>query len=130
MMEDAKDYLVKRGFPDGARFFFAPYNQVNGDTLELVEELHEYGFTFGGCPNGVPPAGKYAISRILGRDPSGVERILDLAEAHNQLTVINYHAIGSEHNVDKEQFQDVLDHLETKDVDVVTPSQLLDGEQG
>lgn len=130
MMEEAKDYLVKRGFPDGARFFFAPYNNVSGETLSLVEELHEYGFTFGACPSGVPPAGKVTISRILGRDPAGVKRILDLAAAHAQLVVINYHAIGPEHNVSLDQFIDVLDHIGTKDVDVITPSELLETEQG
>lgn len=129
-LQASKDWLNQRGFPDGARFFFAPYNQVNGDTLELVEEMHDYGFTFGACPNGTPPAGKTAISRFLGRDPAGAKRILDLVDEYNQLAVLNYHAIGPEHNVSLDQFLEVLDHVESKDVDVITPSQLLEMEQG
>ena len=128
MLEEAQTWLSQRGFPDGSRFFFAPYNQVNGDTLELVEELYEYGFTFGGCPNGAPPAGRTAISRVYGRDIAGAKQMVDLAEAHGQLTVLTYHAFGPEHNVTLDEFVEVLDHVKTKDVDVVTPSQVLEME--
>lgn len=125
LIKDAKQYLVQKGFPDGARFFAAPYNMVSGDTVKLVEEFHEYGFTFGGCPSTVPPTGRATISRILGRDLQGSRRVLNLADQFNQLVVLNYHAIGQQHNVTKEDFVHILDHIKKKDVDVITPSQLL-----
>jgi peptidoglycan/xylan/chitin deacetylase (PgdA/CDA1 family) len=127
-MVEARDWLSKRGFPDGSRFFFAPYNAVNGATLELVEELHEYGFTFGGCPNGAPPAGRTAISRVYGRDIPGAKRMVDMAEANGQLTVLTYHAFGPDYNVTLDEFVEVLDYVKTKNVDVITPSQLLEME--
>ena len=127
-MEAAKTWLEQRGFADGARSFFAPYDSVNGATLSLVEELHEYGFTFGGCPNGAPPAGTNAISRVYGRDVKGVKSLVDVAASYGQMVVINYGAIGEEYDVTPAMFKDVLNHVQSKDVDVVTPSKLLEME--
>lgn len=126
LIKDARQYLVQKGFPDGARFFAAPYNMVSSDTVELVKEFHEYGFTFGGSPSAIPPTGRATISRILGRDLQGSRRVLNLADQYNQLVVLNYHAIGEQHNVTKDDFVHILDHIEKKDVDVITPSELLE----
>ena len=127
-MEDAKTWLEQRGFADGSRFFFAPYDSVNGATLSLIDELHEYGFVFGASPNGAPPAGEKVVSRVYGRDVAGVKSLLDLAASYGQMLVINYGAIGEEYDVTPAMLRDVLDYVESKDLDVVTPSGLLEME--
>ena len=127
-MEAAKTWLEQRGFADGSRFFFAPYDRVDGATLELVDELHEYGFVFGASPNGAPPAGEKVVSRVYGRDVAGVKRLVELAASYGQMVVINYGAIGEEFDITPEMFRDVLDHVESQNVDVVTPSGLLEME--
>lgn len=129
LIKDSKQYLVQKGFDRGARFFAAPYNQINGATVELVEEFHEYGFTFGACPNATPPTCRPAISRVLARDLQGTRRVFNLADQFNQLAVLNFHAIGPDENISKQDFTHILDHLEKKDMDVITPSELLELEQ-
>jgi hypothetical protein len=71
----------------------------------------------------------HAISRVMGKDPRGTRRILNIAEAYNQLVVIQFHDIGEgdDYETSPEDFKNVLDHIEKKDMDVITPSDLIDG---
>ncbi|SFL69912.1 Peptidoglycan/xylan/chitin deacetylase, PgdA/CDA1 family [Halogranum rubrum] len=130
MIQQAKKYLELKGFPKGARHFVAPYNRVSETTLDIVSEFHETGFMFGACPNNAQqPSNMHAISRVMGKDPRGTRRILNIAEAYNQLVVVQFHDIGEgdDYEISPEDFKGVLDHIEKKDMDVITPSDLIDG---
>ncbi|WP_244531650.1 polysaccharide deacetylase family protein [Halogranum amylolyticum] len=130
IIQQAHNYLDLKGFPEGARHFVAPYNRVSKTTLEIVEQYHETGFMFGACPNNAQqPSNMHAISRVMGKDPQGTRRILNLAEEFNQLAVVTWHSIGDgeEYETSPADFMNVLDHLKQKDVDVIAPSGLIDG---
>jgi peptidoglycan/xylan/chitin deacetylase (PgdA/CDA1 family) len=130
MIQQAYNYLKLKGFPKGARHFVAPYNRVSKTTLDIVEQYHDTGFMFGACPNNAQqPSNMHAISRVMGKDPRGTRRILNIAEKFNQLAVVTWHDIGEgdDYETSPEDFKNVLDHIEKKDMDVIAPSGLLDG---
>lgn len=132
-IQQAYNYLKLKGFTKGARHFVAPYNRVNKKTLEIVREFHETCFLFGGAPsNALKPSNPYVISRVAGTDPRGVRRVLNLAEEFNQLVVVYYHRIAAqdaEYSIPKDIFMNTVNHVEKKDIDVITPSQLIDRTQ-
>jgi peptidoglycan/xylan/chitin deacetylase (PgdA/CDA1 family) len=130
MIQQAHNYLKLKGFPKGARHFVAPYNRVSETTLDIISEYHESSYMFGACPNNAQqPSNMHAISRVMGTDPQGTRRVLNIAEAYNQLVVIQWHDIGEgdDYETSPEDFKNVLNHIEKKDMDVITPSDLIDG---
>ncbi|SFK63766.1 Polysaccharide deacetylase [Halogranum rubrum] len=131
LIQQAYNYLDLKGFSEGARHFVAPYNRVSKTTLDIVSEYHDAGYMFGACPNNAQqPSNMYAISRVMGRDPQGTRRILNIADAYNQLVVVTWHTIGygDEYETTPEDFRNVLDHIEEETgLEVVAPSALLDG---
>ncbi|SFL11265.1 Peptidoglycan/xylan/chitin deacetylase, PgdA/CDA1 family [Halogranum rubrum] len=130
MIQQTYNYLDLKGFPKGARHFVAPYHRVGPKTLEIVSEFHETGMMFGACPNNAQhPSNMFTMSRIMGRDPRGTRRVLNLAEEFNQMVSIGWHGIGDgpDYRVSTDDFENVINHIAKKDMDVVTPSQFLDG---
>lgn len=102
---------------------------MSSTTLDLIDEIYETGFLFGGCPNNAQhPSNPNFISRVQGPSVRDVRRILDVAEQTNQLVVISYHRIEhGENNVPMSEFRKVVDHVKKKNMDVITPSQFIDG---
>ncbi|SEP06661.1 Peptidoglycan/xylan/chitin deacetylase, PgdA/CDA1 family [Halogranum amylolyticum] len=130
LIQEAYDYLDLKGFPEGARHFVAPYNRVSKTTLDIVSEFHDAGYMFGACPNNAQrPSNMHTISRVMGKDPRGTRRVLNLADAYNQLVVVTWHTIGrgQDYETSPEDFRNVLDHIEQTGLEVVAPSDLLDG---
>lgn len=123
-IERSQTYLDQRGFPDGARHFFAPYHRIDAETLEIVRNVHETGFVFGGNTNAAPPTGVHSASVVNGHDPADVEDLIDLAAAYGQLIVLNIPGVGDD--MDIEDFEYLLDYLDASDLDVVTVSDLID----
>jgi hypothetical protein len=71
----------------------------------------------------------HTISRVMGKDVRGCKRVLNIAEDFNQMVVIQWHDIGDGEGFETSiaEFEELLDHIEQKDMDVITPSQLIDG---
>lgn len=128
LIADAHEFLKLRGFPEGARHFFTPHNRMSPQTLEIVNEFHETSFTFGACPNALPPTTLHMNSRIDGTDPDGVRRLINLADRYNQLVVFYLHGVGDGRHDDitEDDFARILDHIERRDVEIITASDLLD----
>lgn len=128
-IQRSKSTLEALGFEQGARHFVAPYSRVDRTTLDIIEQYHETGFLFGGCPaNAAQPSNPYFIPRVQGSNLRGTMDIIDMAERFNQLVVIAYHRIGDGPNkIPTSSFQEIVDYVDSKDVDVITPSQLIDG---
>ncbi|AHF98433.1 polysaccharide deacetylase [Halostagnicola larsenii XH-48] len=121
-------------FEDGARHFFAPGDSMDETTHEIVREHHESGFLFGASPNSTSPTGPHMTSLIWGPDlHGGVRRAINLSDQYNQLTVLRIPDIVEDeadvnaNNMPLEDFEHLLDHLEHRGVDVITPSDLVDG---
>ncbi|WP_228546252.1 polysaccharide deacetylase family protein [Halegenticoccus tardaugens] len=130
MIQSAKRYLELKGFQKGARHFVAPYNRVSNETLDIVSEFHETGFLQGACPsNATEPSSMHTISRVNGADVEGVQQILNIAEDTGQMVVIAYHDIGNGNNYETttDQFKSIVNHVAGQDIDVITPSKLIDG---
>ena len=128
-IETAHEYLTQRGFPDGARHFFAPHHRVGPDTLDILREVHETGFLFGGCNTGLAPTAPHTVSLIEGTEiHGGVRRLANLADQYNQLVGLRFDDIGDHDGaaMSVEDFEAVLDHLQARELAVITPSDLLD----
>ncbi|ELY57579.1 polysaccharide deacetylase family protein [Natronolimnohabitans innermongolicus] len=130
----ARDTLADRGFEDGSRHFFAPsWRRMTSTTHEVVRDYYETGFLFGSCPVGAPPTGPHMTPVIWGPAlHNGVRRHINLCDQYRQLTVIRIPPIVDEDDPDGEvmtldDFVHLLDHLEHRGLDVITPSDLVDG---
>ncbi len=125
--------LVDQGFEDGARHFFAPeWRRMDQATVEIVRDIHETGFMFGSGPVGAPPTGLHTIPVVWGPAlHSGVRRHINLADQYSQLTVLRIPPIvetdPENSEMSLEDFEHLLDHIEHRGLDVITPSDLVDG---
>ena len=129
-IDETRQYLEQRGFPDGARHFFVPFNDLTGEDAEVIREVYETSWTFGGNPSALPPTDTHVASRINGTDVQGVRRLVNLADQYNQLVVLYMHGVGDGDNDDitEDDFGRLLDHVGERDVEVVTASDVLDGD--
>lgn len=127
-ISDAKQSLTQDGFDRGVRHIVAPYGRVNRTTLEIIRKHHKANYMFGGTPvNAKRPSNMYTIPRVMGKEADAVTKMLDTAEQYNQLVVIQYHRIGVDGaETSMADFKAVLDHVEKKDMDVISPSEFLD----
>lgn len=126
----AYQYLEERGFPDGARHFFAPFDSIDGSTLETIREVHDTGFLFGGNSAGISPTAPHAIPVINGDDYESSRAAILRADRHEQLVVLRFGEIGTENGMSVEDFEAQLDRLEENEyaggLNVITASELVD----
>lgn len=131
-IQQSKQALETWGFDKGARHIVAPYGRVSTKTINIIQKHHQAHYMFGGSPsNAMHPSNMYGISRVFGTSPDDVRTLVDLADQFNQMVVISYHDIGtnSDTSVSMNDFRAVLNHIEQKNVDIVSPSQFLDSIQ-
>lgn len=128
ILADSKEYLKLKGFREGMEFVSIPYGRFDATTLNVVSDLHEYGFAFGACPSNTSPVGKAAVSTVSGSDLNGAARMINLAAQYNQLTVVTFSEIGPDAAVDKEHFTHLLDIIQEweqqGELKVTTPSEV------
>lgn len=128
ILQQTKQYLDVKGFTNGARHFVAPYSRVNTATLDHINELFDTGYLFGAGPNNAThPSNPAFISRVQGPSADGTSQIIDMAAEFNQLAVVSYHEIGGE-GVSMDTFEQIINHVDDTDIDVITPSQLVDSD--
>lgn len=126
-IKQSKEQLTSIGFETGTKHFVAPNGRVNQTTLNIIQEHHDTNFMFGAGPgNAKQPTNMFTIPRVMGTDPDAVVGLLDLAEKFNQLVVVQYHGIGDEKETTLGEFEQVVNHVDEKDMDVVSPSQFFD----
>lgn len=131
-IEQAQRKLTALQFKKGARHFVAPYNRLSGTTVDILRDVHETAFLFGGCPNNAQqPSNPHFISRVQGQSLRETKDIVNMAAKFNQLAVVQFHVIGNykgySQALSKKAFKKFADFIEKKNVDVITPSQLIDG---
>ncbi|MCH7662190.1 MAG: polysaccharide deacetylase family protein [Euryarchaeota archaeon] len=134
-IESDFEYLDSRGFPDGARHMFVPYHNINQEVIDIAREYHETCFYFAGNNSNVPPTDPMHLSRVDMHDIEGFTALIDAAARNNQLAVGLAHGIQPEDaegsdplaDITDEQLRELLDHIEESGVQVITPSQLIDG---
>ncbi|WP_436347803.1 polysaccharide deacetylase family protein [Natronorubrum sp. FCH18a] len=121
-----KAFLENRGFEDGARHFVTPRNVLGPETIDLVREYHEQAFRYGGAPNALPLTDPHNLGVFSGTDGETTKRYVDRAAEYGQLAVLHFEHIG-EDGLSTEAFEDLLEHVDDADVEVVTASELLEG---
>lgn len=128
ILQKTKRYLDVKGFEGGSEHFVVPYHRMNNATLKHVDELFETAYLQGGGPNNANrPSNPAFISRVNGESIRGTRRIVNMAAEFNQLAVIYYHEIGGE-GLPVSSLKKILNHVDSTDIDVVTPSQLVDAD--
>lgn len=128
-LKEARNYLENRGFKESAGYYFAPYNRMDAASLKDVRAVYDASFIHGGQSNAVPPTTSHMVSRINGHALDGVADLLDLAEEYNQLVVTLVHGIGDissdRNDISKADLGILLNEIETRDLEVVTVSELM-----
>ncbi|WP_121741234.1 polysaccharide deacetylase family protein [Natronorubrum halophilum] len=135
VLEHNRDQLVNLGFEDGSRHLFVPDDRMDATTNEIVRDVHESAFLFGSCTSGVPPTGMDTIPLIWGPAlHNGVRRHINLADQYQVLTVLRIPRIVDDDDVGPDEnrmslddFEHLLNHIEHRGLDVITPSDLVDG---
>ncbi len=121
-----KEFLVRKGFEQGARHFLTPQNFRGPKTYDIVTEYHDTMFSFGGAPTGQPRTTNYNFGRANPGDLGVIKRFIDYAARYKQLLVINHHIIG-ENGMSLDRFKEVVKYVDGADVEVVSASDLIDG---
>ncbi|AQL44626.1 hypothetical protein BV210_17805 (plasmid) [Halorientalis sp. IM1011] len=131
VIKDTKEYLDLKGFTDGKQFMTIDSDKFDRETLQVIRDHHEYGFTFGASPNTVPPVENATVSQVYGNDLNGSARMINLAAQYNQLAVITFPDIGPNSPVPESEFMQLMNIIEDwgDNLQVVTPSDLLEMEQ-
>ena len=135
ILESARETLEDHGFEDGARHYFSPtWREMTTTTHTVVRDVFDSGYLRGGCTSGIPPTGTHTVSAMWGPAlHNGVRRRINLSDQYKKLVVIRIppiveNAEKTSNNMSIDEFEHLLDHIETRGLDVVTPSQLIDGE--
>lgn len=120
-----KQWLVERGYDDGANHFVAPFGRVEPETLDIVSEYHHTNYLTNNLLSGTPPADPLTIERVSVDDPAYAKAQIRRAARLDMLAVLSVHTVGNpdDDHISREAFVDVLDCIETEDVDVVTPTE-------
>ena len=131
----AQDTMVREGFEDGAAHFFAPdWRRLDPTNHELVREQFETGFVFGSSTTGLPPTAPHLIPMSWGPAlHGGIRRQINIADQYHLLVVLRIpRLVEDEDDLDAnsmllDDFVHLLDHLETRGLDVITPTEIADG---
>ncbi|MDJ1431851.1 hypothetical protein [Halostagnicola sp. A-GB9-2] len=122
-IEQTKSYLESRGFDDGAEHFVVPGNILGTNTIDAIREHHEQAFRYGGSPNALPLTDPHNISVFPGTEGDVTKQYVDYAAEHSQLAVLRFEELGDD-GMELEAFEDLLEHIDDQDIDVVTATEL------
>ncbi len=125
LIRRTKAYLENRGFEDGARHFVTPKNLIEAEAMEFVREYHDQAFRYGGAPNAIPATDPHNLGTFSGTAGDDTRHFVDMAAQYSQLAVLRFEEIGDD-GFAKEDFRDLLEYIDERDVAVVTASDLLD----
>lgn len=136
IIESAQSGIRDSGFEEGSRHFFAPnWRQYDPTNHAIVRELFDTGFVFGSSTSGIPPTGPHLIPMSWGPAlRGGIRRQINIADQYQLLVVLRIPRLVAEEEDVTEgsemwlgDFEHLLDHLEQRGLDVITPSALVEG---
>lgn len=123
-IREGKEWLVERGFEDGADYFAYPFGRYDETTLELVDDYHAIGFA-----GGRPVQGYTTNTRLASRigEPS-VDRIRTELERTAELrgiTSVLYHQLEGDDLEAFETLVEIIHDYESKgELEVILPGDL------
>ncbi|TYL36578.1 polysaccharide deacetylase [Natronococcus pandeyae] len=123
-LEDAlrrdKNWAVQNEF-QGGHYIVYPHNSFDQTVLDIASEYYYAGgFNQSGNVNltGVHGFDPLVLPRTIGHDLDIAMRCVDLAAAHRQCTVLNFHAFDQDNTVDEDEYEQLLEHIQSKGNDV------------
>ncbi|ELY44544.1 polysaccharide deacetylase family protein [Natronorubrum sulfidifaciens] len=117
-----KQWYIDNGF-EGADYIVYPHNSYNKTSLEHKTDYHYCGgFNQAGNVNTTNVYGfdPLALPRTIGNDLEISKRCVDLAAAHNQCTILNFHTFESHNTMPEDDYEALLEHIDDADVEVIT----------
>ena len=118
-------WLEHYGFEDGVDHFVTPRNVLSPTTADLVADTHEQAFRYGGGPNALPITDPHNLGFVSGAAGDETNAYVDYAAEYGQLAVLHFEGLGDD-GLSEDAFEDLLEHIDASDVDVVTASDLLE----
>ncbi len=119
-----KQWFIDNGF-EGADYIVYPHNSFDETSLEYTDRYHDCGgFNQSGDVNttGVYGFDPLVLPRTIGWDLDISKRCVDRAAEHNNCTILNFHAFDEKNTMSKEQYGQLLEHIDAKgdDLEVIT----------
>ncbi|AEH36937.1 polysaccharide deacetylase family protein [Halopiger xanaduensis] len=123
-IREGKQWLVERGFEDGAEYFAYPYGRYDATTLELVDEHHAIGFAGGRPVQGYTTNTRLA-SRISEPSIDRLETVLERTAEQRGITTVLYHQLEGEDLAAFERLVEMLHEYESRgELEVILPTDL------
>ncbi|WP_435335196.1 polysaccharide deacetylase family protein [Haloarchaeobius sp. TZWWS8] len=124
----AKEWLVDHGFKEGAKTLTYPYGLYTDKIAQFASKHHEMGMSFFGPRNAAMGYVTEAMTISRG-DASNIPRarsMIDLAGLYNDLSILTFHGIGGDGELDvtSAQFEKFASYLADSDVETITLSQI------
>ncbi|ELZ00865.1 polysaccharide deacetylase family protein [Natrialba asiatica] len=117
-----KNWFIENEF-EGADYIVYPNNSYDKTSLEYLTDYHYCGgFNQSGNVNTTTVYGfdPMALPRTIGHDLSTSKRCVDLAEAHNQCTILNFHEFDANNTMPEGDYETFLEYVDNADVEVIT----------
>ena len=122
-----KQWMIEKGF-EGADFVVYPGNNFDKTALEVIGKYHYMGgMNQSGNVNmtGVYGFDPLVLPRTIGHDLAISKRAVDLAAAHRQCTILNFHHFDSKNTMNLREYQKLLAHINRKNkIEAITLSDL------
>jgi peptidoglycan/xylan/chitin deacetylase (PgdA/CDA1 family) len=124
-LREAKEWLVDRGFDEGARHFAYPYNSVTEEVLSVVEEVHDTGRVSSWQPVALP-SNLQLIPAEGDPTPSAVSELLEWTVKYGGVLTVLHHSLSTDDEV--AAFRDIVNEVRQYDrlgdVDVIRLDEL------
>lgn len=112
----------------GANHIIYPHNSFDKTALEYINKYHySGGFNQSGDVNttGVYGYDPLVLPRTIAHDLDISKRCVDMAAAHNNCTILNFHAFEEDNTMSEADYEELLAHIDGKDdLEVITLSEL------
>jgi peptidoglycan/xylan/chitin deacetylase (PgdA/CDA1 family) len=108
----AKQWLVERGFTDGARHFAYPYNGIDRQALEIVSKYHDTGRVAGFQPIALP-SNPQLLPADGEADVDDARQLLDDAVQFGGVISLYYHNLADDDSLHR--FQRVVDEIRERE---------------
>ncbi|WP_246999662.1 polysaccharide deacetylase family protein [Halosolutus gelatinilyticus] len=116
-----KQWFIDNDF-EGASYIVYPHNSFNKTSLKHKTTYHYCGgFNQAGNVNTTNVHGfdPLVLPRTIGHDLDIAKRCVDLAAAHNQCTVLNFHAFDANNTMPEGDYEALLKYIDGADVEVI-----------
>ncbi|AGB38521.1 polysaccharide deacetylase family protein [Natronococcus occultus] len=102
----------------GGHYITYPHNSFDQTVLDVVSDYYYAGgFNQAGDVNltGVYGFDPLVLPRTIGHDLDIAKRCVDLAAAHRQCTILNFHAFDLENTMAEDEYEELLQYIDSED---------------